>query len=851
MNLQLTLALRYLNGRKLRTILTTLAIVFGVLVVFGMNSMLPAFLGSFQANMMAVAGEVDATIIHKTGAPFNESIAADIQELDGVRATSGFLRRTLNLPDDYLDKDAGQPDQINTLNLVGLDLVTIQSVRAYPIVAGRFLHPGDQKKAVIHQTLADRLGIQPGDILTVPTASGTVALTVVGLLPAKTEAGNEDVFIPLDAAQQVMHMPGQINAVDTTFDTIDAKQREVILADIKKEIGENFQVGSLSSGDELLANIRVAYSVINLLGVLALFMGGFIIFNTFRTVVMERHRDIGMLRAVGASRRTILGLFLSEALLQGLLGTLLGLMLGYILALGLIAFVEPILGSFLHLSMGAPVVTPGILGLSVALGLGFTLLAGLIPALSASHVTPMQALRPVDMNRDQSAQRGRTFWLGLILMSVALLALFQKNIVLTGLGGVLFLLGILLSARGLIQPISDAFARLAHMVFVRQGIGEMASGNLSRQSTRTVVTASATMIGLAIVLMAASIVTSLSLGFASLLKKTMGNDFLIIPPSVMVWGSNMGAQPGLADDLRSLEGVQAVSTLRFAASEANGTPVSLLGIDPVNFRRISGLNFVKGDPESTYTALEQGRNLIANTALASTTNLTIGDQINLVTVDGEQVYTVVAIGMDYMNSKINGVFLSQANIAADFGMSEDVLLQVNLNPGVSRSEVEPQIRELLEPYPQFSLISGAEYLEQNQALMDTAFSSMYALLVFLAVPSLIAMLNTLAIAVIERTREIGMLHAVGATRRQIRSLVLIEALILAAIGTSFGLAAGLYLGYLGVQALATAGFPLVYLFPASGVVAAIFIGLLFGALAALIPARQAARMNVIAALRYE
>ena len=104
MNLQLTLALRYLNGRKLRTILTTLAIVFGVLVVFGMNSMLPAFLNSFQANMMAVAGEVDATIIHKTGAPFDGSIAADIQALDGVRAASGFLRRTLNLPVDYLDR---------------------------------------------------------------------------------------------------------------------------------------------------------------------------------------------------------------------------------------------------------------------------------------------------------------------------------------------------------------------------------------------------------------------------------------------------------------------------------------------------------------------------------------------------------------------------------------------------------------------------------------------------------------------------------------------------------------------------------------------------------------------------
>jgi putative ABC transport system permease protein len=179
------------------------------------------------------------------------------------------------------------------------------------------------------------------------------------------------------------------------------------------------------------------------------------------------------------------------------------------------------------------------------------------------------------------------------------------------------------------------------------------------------------------------------------------------------------------------------------------------------------------------------------------------------------------------------------------------MLQANLKPGANREEADAEIEGLAAQYPQFRLIAGQEYYKENKQIFDAAFLGLYVVLVFLAVPSLVAMLNTLAIGVIERTREIGMVRAVGATRKQIRRMVVLEALILASLGTAFGLLSGLYLARLAVDGLAAAGYPVRSSFPWIGAVLAVAIGLLFGALAAVIPARQAAKLDIVATLRYE
>ena len=213
---------------------------------------------------------------------------------------------------------------------------------------------------------------------------------------------------------------------------------------------------------------------------------------------------------------------------------------------------------------------------------------------------------------------------------------------------------------------------------------------------------------------------------------------------------------------------------------------------------------------------------------------------------------MAAVGGDVLNMKVNTAYISQAMLRQDFNKVEDIFVQINLAQGADAAAVEARLKTIVEDYPQFRFVSTREYLAEFGKQFDAIFMGVYVMLALLSVPSLIAILNTLAIGVIERTREIGMLRAIGAARGQVRRMIVAEALLLAAIGTAFGILGGLYLSYLMVAGLGASGvFRMAYSFPLASILAAIAAGLIFGVLAALLPARQAARMEIIKALRYE
>jgi putative ABC transport system permease protein len=400
-----------------------------------------------------------------------------------------------------------------------------------------------------------------------------------------------------------------------------------------------------------------------------------------------------------------------------------------------------------------------------------------------------------------------------------------------------------------VRPFAKLFGWLVAFATIRLGIGSLAQSNLSRQPSRVAVTASASMLGLAVIVAAGGLVSSMTGSLYGMLEDSLGSDFIFLPPSVGLWGDNVGASPVLAESLRQVEGVGPVSTLRFASSQTDGQAISVLGIMPDEFQQVSGLIFSEGN-QSAYNEIATGRALIANGVFMLATGAKLGDTVELLTPEGRIPYKIVAVASDMLNAKINTVYVSQAMIEKDFGSTEDVFIQLDLKPGADRQAVGIQLKALAAAYPQFKLISGSDYFGSLKAQMDAAFSAIYILFLILAFPSLIAMLNTLTISVIERTREIGMIRAVGGTRRQVRNMVLVEALLLAAIGAVLGVAGGLYLGYVFVTGVDVM-FPMGYYFPGSGVVAAIAIGLLFGALAAIIPARQAAKLEIVQALRYE
>lgn len=845
LSFEMTMAVRELSRRKLRTFLTTLAITLGTLVIFGMNILLPTMLAAFQSNLLAASGQVDVTVTLKTGEAFSRAALNTVRRVEGVSAAAGALSRVANIPDKFY----GQAS-IGALTLTGIDPGAAQALRAYPIVAGRFLRSDDPEAAVISASLAEKLGLQVGDKLRVPTADGATNLRVVGLLPARALPGNEEVLVTLLQAQKLLDAPDRINTIEASLATTDAAQRQAIMDQISATLGKDYSLGGMSSGSELAAGLRTGQVAFNLFGVLSLLMGGFIIFNTFRTIVAERRHDIGLLRAIGASRRTILGLILVEAVLQGVVGTVLGIGLGYLLGAGIVSLERGLMEQYIHIQMGAPVVSGGILALTACLGVGVTIISGLLPALSATRVAPLEALRPPSAETGQRTSR-RGLMLGVALLTLGVAALPVGELGVAALGCLLFLVGLVLIAPTLVQPVARVFGVLLAMVFAREGTATIAQSNLTRQPARAAITASATMIGLALIVAMGGLVWSISAGFLDILQRSLGSDYLLMPPSVGLWQSNVGAKQDLAERLGNVPGVGVVSTLRFASSTGNGQSVVMLGIDPQVYPRVASLSFHEGEAASAFAGLTNERGLIANGIFAAQANLVLGDVVQLSTPTGVKPYTVVAVANDYLNAKISTAYISQANMRADFRKTEDVFIQINLQPQTDPAVVEARLQDILEDYPQFSLVSGRGYVEQNRRLFDAVFAMLFLLMGVLTMPSLIAMLNTLAIGVIERTREIGMLRAIGSTRRQVRRMVMAEALLLAAIGTALGLLAGLFLGYVMVMGMSTVGYPVVYGFPYAGLVAATAAGLLFGVLAALMPARQAAHMDIIRALQYE
>lgn len=856
MNFSLTLAARYLAGRKLRTFLTTLAIVIGVMVIFGMGIYLPSFTDAFNKSLLSISGQTDVLITHKTGEAFSESTLKKIKRIEGVAVAAGSLERVINLPPDFYGKDS----PVSALTLVGVDPELAPELHQYRVGQGRFLERGDGKVVVISERLADEAGLKLDDTFKLLTPEGVVKMAIVGLTPGRALVGNEQVLITLTEAQKLFDMSGHISVIEANLTSRDEAQSEAVVNTIKTQLGGGYTLGGLSSGSEFAGAMQLGQVVFNMFGVFALAMGGFIIFNTFRTIVAERRHDIGMLRAIGADRKTIIGLMLTEGLVQGLIGTAVGLGLGYLLGIAITAGTSSLMKSVMNMEIKA-VVQPGLVVVSVALGVGVTLFSSLLPAWNAGRVTPMEALRPSANPVMQRLSR-ISIVAGAVMIALSVAGLLTGIFAFVALGGVFFLIGLVLVAPALVRPVASAFGAMLALIFAREGAGELAQGNLTRQPSRAAITASVTMIGLAIIVGAGGMMFSTVGAVMDLFSKSMGSDYLLIPPSIAIWKGDVGASAGLKAKIGAISGVEAVSSLRYAQSSLRPATLkpgqdeitfSVLGIDPVEYPKISALDFREGDSEDAFNALAgNDRNVIINGIMATATGLGVGDIVPIMTPTGMKDYRVAAIGGEVLSMKINTVYISQAHMKADFRKSEDIFYQVNLAPGADPAAVQQRLDKVVQDYPQFRLVAGHEYTEEFRKQYDAIFAGFYVLLGVLAFPSLIAILNTLAIGVIERTREIGMLRAIGATRSQVRKTIVAEALLLALLGTALGILAGLYLSYVFVQGMSASGiFKVPYTFPAVGVWAAVAMGLLFGALAAILPARQAAGMEVIKALRYE
>ncbi|MBX2997882.1 MAG: ABC transporter permease [Caldilineaceae bacterium] len=846
-NIQWTLALRYLWGRKVRSILTTLAIVFGVMITFGMNGMVPAIQAAFGQNMALSAHAVDLILSHETGNTFDASQAEIVRGTPGVRTITPVLERSLLLPADLaIPTVAG--GTLNRLTINGWDASTAAGTLPFQPVAGRWLEADEGAGVMVRESFLAETGRQLGDRVRVPGAEGVVDFEIVGVLPARPVLGDEELFMSLAAAQRIFNAPGQINAIAGQFE--EGADGDAVRALILERLGEGYQAGSIGAGgSEWETALQMANLVFTLFGVLALGMGGFIMFNTFRTVVVERKHDIGMLRAVGASRRTVLGLILIEGLIQGIIGTALGMIVGFLLIRAMLPLLNPTWEQFFGAPLGDPSFSLWIYIVSIGLGLGIPLLSGYFPARAASRISPLEALRPAQIAGEEGSSRRRVL-VGGGMIGVALLGLITGNLALISVGVLLFLAGIVVISPVLVRPVSQVFNGLLALIFAREG--SLAQGNLQRQPGRAAITASTIAISLAILVALGGLTTTLTDGMMNYLDQSMRADYMLLPEALVLGtGGNVGAGPELAAGVRNTPGIAAVTTVRQGNAQVDGLAAQVIGVDPQNYAQLAGLIFSAGSGETAYLRLDAGRYAIINGMLASQKALKLGDSFSVQTVNGTQEYEVVGVGLDYLNSKVPSFYISHDNLAADYRQVNDVLLMANRSPDANRAAVESALGDLLVDYPAFSLFSydrwRAVQLEGNM----TRTYALYVLMVLLAIPSLLALANTLGINVLERTREIGVLRAIGGTRRQVQRMIIAESLLLSALGIAFGILAGIWLGYVIVGVMNVSGFIMPYSFPYLGIVLTVAIGLIFGVLAALLPARHAAQLNIVGALKYE
>lgn len=839
MNISLKLAWRYLWGRKLRTALTTLAVVFGVMIIFGLNGMLPGMIDAFNRVLLGAAGQVDLSVTSASGGVFDPSVAAKVARVPGVAAATPSLRRSVGMP---------TASKVKVLQLVGIDPRTAGKVRDFPLSAGRMIAAGDSGSAVIGADTAKDLRVAVGGTITLPTVSGTRKLRIVGLLGSGSTPGSPEVYVPLADAGRMLGLQGKASTVEGRL--VPGSQRDSVEQATRRALGSDYTVGGLSTENQLLASLKVSQFAFSMFGAFALIMGGFIILNTFRTLVSERRHDIGMLRAIGASRRTVLNVFLAQSIIQGVLGTAAGLFFGYLLASAGIAAISPVWRDTLNMDLGViePQFTVQTWAVAIVLGVGVTVLGALIPARQAARITPLEALRP---QIAEVAERGhrKIVWFGWAMLAIAVPLLLLRQPGPVGLGAVLFLVGLILIAPALIEPLSRLLSRIISPV--SPVTAELANSNLTRQPGRAAATASAILISLAVVVSMVGLIASIYAGFFDYIDKSLGTDFVTIPQGLLIGGSHVGADQSLVDEIANTPGIADVATVRLGMGEIGGGQVQVIGIDPVAYPKVASFTFSGETDRADLSKLGEGRTMMVNGIYAAQNGVKAGQTLAVETPNGIKSYRVEGIATDYLNAKLATTYISEGNLSRDFGVTSNAMVLANAEPGASIPLVKARLSRVLADFPQFILYDSKSFKDSQMAIFQQTLGVFYTFIGMLALPTLLALLNTLAISVLSRTREIGMLRAVGATRGQIRGMVVAESLLLAAVGVLFGVTGGVMLGYALVYAMNATGFVMPYFFPWAGIVTATVAGFTFALLAALIPSRQAARLDIVAALHYE
>jgi putative ABC transport system permease protein len=847
------LALKSLWARKVRALTTTLAVVIGVAFVAGTyiltDTTFAAFDEIFEDSLAKTSVVITAKeeVRQETGETpsFSAAVLPEVKRVDGARLAVGQIF-TAGAFFDARNEEIG-----NQFAPKFIASVLPESLETQTYVEGR--PPRERTEVSLDQSAAEEAGMGIGDTLKLASVERVAAYRIVGLtkLGDASWGGASIAGLVLREAQRITGKRGEFDQILIAADegvseaALAARVGQVVPRDVRVETAkQNAERNSDQIRDDL-GFLRIALLVF---AFVALFVGAFLIFNTFSITVAQRIREFGLLRTLGAGRRQVLASVVAEALAIGLLGALVGLAGGYGIAKGLNALFVAI---GIDLPTTALVTKERTIVVSLTIGIGVTLVSSCVPALRATRVPPIAALQNLELPR--SRRRGLLTVVLAGLLGAAGLAMLLAGLFggadggsaagLIGAGAVAVLLAVSLFSPRLVRPLASLTGRPLELL--RRLIGRLARENTQRNPARTAVTAAALMIGLAVV----AFVTVFAAGIKSSIANAVDESF----QGDLVLQNSDGfspISPRAADLAREVRGVELISTMRAAQAkvlDGDGGKARVSALDrDAGF--VLSIEWTDGGP-ATLRSLADGE-AIVDKSFASGNDLEVGDEFRFLTQIGQRPRLRVVGEFEDKAELFGGAIVTQRLMATAFDQTDDVLDFVELAPGAPAAKVQARLIGAMDrQFPVVEVRNQQELKENQEEQINQLLGLIYALLALAIIVSLFGIANTLALSIHERTRELGMLRAIGMSRRQVRTMIRYEAVITALIGALLGMVIGIVFAALIAQPLADEGFVLSY--PVGQLIAMLVFAALAGVLAAIAPARRASRLDVLEALQYE
>jgi putative ABC transport system permease protein len=844
-------ALRGLVARKLRLVLTALAVALGVTLIAGTYVFTDTINSSFDRIFSESAKGTDASVTPRTTIDTSDnggtqptipqSVLDQVRRSPGVQSADGSVFDVGTV----LGKDGKRIGKGGAPNFIA-SIAQQPRFDAFTIKEGR--QPRTADEVTIDASTAKKEDFELGDKLAVTATAPRKDYTLVGITQiagVDSFGGATVVSMELREAQRMLGKDGydQIQASakpGVTPEQLRDQLRDALPNSVVVRTG---QEEARKQSSDIRDNLSFLTTALLAFAGIALFVGAFIIFNTFSITVTQRMREFALLRTLGASRGQVMRSVIGEGVTIGLLGSVVGLVLGLAVAAGLRALFRAV---GVDLPSSGNVIATRTVVVSLVVGTVVTVLSSLAPALRATRVPPVEALREGAVPTTRGPSRKVTvsgLVLGLVgvgLMAAGLFANVTSSAALSlvGAGAAATFLGVALVSPYLVRPLASVVGRPFERT---RGItGRLARENTVRQPGRTAVTAAALMVGVALV----TFVSIFAAGAKETIAKAVDDNL----KAAFVVQNTDGFSPFSAAVLPTVgkvPGVSQTSPVRFSQTKVAGVKgnQAVSGIDPRTFNDLYSVSSGK----AALSALGPGR-IAVSKKYAEDHKVKAGATLNLTTAIGRKEALRVTGIVDDKGGMVAALIVTNQQMVSDFGEPKDAFGMVGVQPGADKKAVQADVKRVLDRrFPEAEVLTAKEFKDDVAGQVDQLLSLIYALLALAVIVSLFGIVNTLVLSISERTRELGLLRAVGTTRRQVKRIVRYEAVITSLIGGVLGIVVGAVLAVLFTQPLDnfTLTIPwgsLIFLFVLAGIA---------GVGAAILPARRAAKLDVLDALAYE